>query len=56
MATVYFLIGLGALFITATVIIYNYIVAKKLMVDNGWADIDVQLKRRALHAPRALVT
>ena len=47
MATVYFLIGLGALFITATVIIYNYIVAKKLMVDNGWADIDLQLKRRA---------
>ncbi|MAI91127.1 LemA family protein [Ponticaulis sp.] len=41
------LIGLAALVVTITVIIYNVIVAKKQMVDNGWADIDVQLKRRA---------
>lgn len=43
----YILIGLAAMFVTATVIFFNLIVAKKLMVDNGWSDIDVQLKRRA---------
>ena len=43
----YILIGVVALSVTITVIIYNTLTAKKLMVDNGWADIDVQLKRRA---------
>ena len=43
----YIFIGLAALCVTITVIIYNTLTAKKLMVDNGWSDIDVQLKRRA---------
>lgn len=28
-------------------VIYNMLVGKRQMTDNGWADIDVQLKRRA---------
>ncbi len=45
--TTYILIGVAALLVTVTVIIFNTMVAKKQMVDNGWADIDVQLKKRA---------
>ncbi|MAT35447.1 MAG: hypothetical protein CMK06_09970 [Ponticaulis sp.] len=41
------LIGLAALLVTTGVIFYNMLVAKRQMVENGWADIDVQLKRRA---------
>ena len=43
----YVLIGLAALLVTTGVIFYNMLVAKRQMVENGWADIDVQLKRRA---------
>lgn len=45
--SMYILIGLAALFVTMFVIIYNNLVAKRQMVENGWSDIDVQLKRRA---------
>lgn len=45
-------LGLGALSaVAATVIIlFNLLVGKRNMVDNGWADIDVQLKRREILA------
>lgn len=34
------------IFIAAAVAIYNGLVVKRARVDNGWAQIDVQLKRR----------
>ncbi len=43
----YILLGVGALLIVAVILVYNQLISKKQMVDNGWSDIDVQLKRRA---------
>jgi LemA protein len=47
-------VGGSAILIAAIVVlaagvavIYNMLVGKRQMTDNGWADIDVQLKRRA---------
>ncbi len=37
-------------------IIYNLLVGKRQMTDNGWADIDVQLKRRADLIPQLVST
>lgn len=45
--SMYIAIGLAALCVTLFVIIYNNLVAKRQMVENGWSDIDVQLKRRS---------
>lgn len=42
-----FLIGLTVTIGVALVAIYNMLVRRKQLTDNGWADIDVQLKRRA---------
>ena len=46
--------GAGGIFFIALLsiaiafaVIYNALVRKRQMTDNGWADIDVQLKRRA---------
>jgi len=36
--------------------IYNRLVAKKQLVENGWSDIDVQLKRRSDLIPRLVET
>lgn len=36
-----------AVAIAAIIILYNRLVGKRQMTHNGWADIDVQLKRRA---------
>ena len=36
--------------------IYNRLIAAKQLVDNGWSDIDVQLKRRADLIPRIVDT
>ncbi|MHA7899669.1 MAG: LemA family protein [Henriciella sp.] len=50
-------VGLGALALIAVlvIILFNQLVGKRNMVDNGWADIDVQLKRRSDLIPQ-LVT
>lgn len=40
------LLALAAVLIIGLVIVYNRLVSKRQMVRNGWADIDVQLKRR----------
>ncbi len=50
-------VGIGALVLLVVIVIvlFNQLVAKRNMVDNGWADIDVQLKRRADLIPQ-LVT
>ena len=36
--------------------VYNRLVSKRKMTDNGWADIDVQLKRRADLIPQLVAT
>lgn len=41
-----------ALLIGGVVLIYNGLVQKRALVQNGWSDIEVQLKRRADLIPR----
>ena len=41
-----------ALLIVGIVLIYNTLVQKRALVQNGWSDIEVQLKRRADLIPR----
>src|SRR5262245_32227055 len=38
------------------VLIYNHLVGKRQMANNGWSDIDVQLKRRADLVPQLVET
>ena len=38
------------------IVVYNLLVGKRQMVRNGWADIDVQLKRRANLIPSLVET
>jgi len=52
----YILIGLAILILVGVVMIYNGLVSKNQMVKNGWADIDVQLKRRADLIPQLVTT
>jgi LemA protein len=40
----------------AVMVVYNHLIAKRQMVNNGWADIDVQLKRRADLIPQLVTT
>lgn len=47
MLTQIILFALVAALLVGAVVIYNALIAKRQMVNNGWADIDVQLKRRA---------
>lgn len=49
---IYFGIGIIAALLAAVIILFNLLVSKRNMVDNGWADIDVQLKRRADLIPK----
>lgn len=42
--------------ILAIILIYNGLVQKSQMADNGWSDIDVQLKRRANLIPQLVTT
>jgi LemA protein len=51
----FLLIVIGGVLLIGVVVIFNTLIAKKQMVENGWADIDVQLKRRADLIPQ-LVT
>ncbi len=37
-------------------VVYNLLVRKRQMTENGWADIDVQLKRRADLIPQLVTT
>lgn len=53
---IWILIGLIAAILIAIIIIYNGLVAKRLMSDNGWSDITVQLKRRADLIPQIVET
>jgi LemA protein len=49
-------IGLAVIAAVALVAIYNLLVQKRQMTDNGWADIDVQLKRRSDLIPQLVAT
>lgn len=52
-----FILALVALAIVAAVVIlFNALIAKRQMTNNGWADIDVQLKRRADLIPQLVAT
>jgi LemA protein len=46
------LFAVVAAVLVGAVVIYNALIAKRQMVNNGWADIDVQLKRRADLVPQ----
>jgi LemA protein len=45
-----------ALVAIVVIVLFNTLIAKRQMVNNGWADIDVQLKRRADLIPQLVTT
>lgn len=45
-----------AALLIGVVVVFNALIAKRQMVNNGWADIDVQLKRRADLIPQLVTT
>jgi LemA protein len=42
--------------LVGAIVVFNTLIAKRQMVNNGWADIDVQLKRRADLIPQLVTT
>lgn len=56
MTGLFILIGVLAVILVGVILLYNQLVAKRQMVHNGWADIDVQLKRRADLIPSLVAT
>ena len=56
MSTQIIVFALVAVLLIAAVVIFNALIAKRQMVNNGWADIDVQLKRRADLIPQLVTT
>lgn len=50
------ILALLALLGIGVILIYNGLVQKRQMTENGWSDIDVQLKRRADLIPRLVET
>jgi LemA protein len=51
-----FIIALAVVLAIGVIVLFNTLIAKRQMVNNGWADIDVQLKRRAELIPRLVTT
>ncbi|RYE37788.1 MAG: LemA family protein, partial [Hyphomicrobiales bacterium] len=49
---IFLVMGAGVLLLAAVIWIYNLLIARWQMVNNGWADVDVQLKRRSDLIPR----
>lgn len=56
MSGLIFMLALLALLGIGVILIYNGLVQKRQMTENGWSDIDVQLKRRADLIPRLVET
>lgn len=56
MTIVYAGIGVLVILLAVTIILFNQLVGKRNMVNNGWADIDVQLKRRGDLIPQLVTT
>lgn len=50
------LLGLLAAIILWGILIFNHLVGLRQMANNGWSDIDVQLKRRADLIPQLVTT
>jgi len=51
-----FLFAGVAIVLIGVIVIFNMLIAKRQTVNNGWADIDVQLKRRADLIPQLVTT
>lgn len=51
---VYILIAAAVVALAGFIWIYNLLISRWQMVNNGWADIDVQLKRRSDLIPRLM--
>lgn len=49
-------IAIAAAIVVGVIVIFNTLIAKRQMAHNGWADIDVQLKRRADLIPQLVST
>lgn len=56
MIALYVTIAIAVLVLVGVVVLFNGLVGKRNMVNNGWADIDVQLKRRADLIPQLVTT
>ena len=56
MTPIYVVLGILAVLLAFVIILFNQLVGKRNMVNNGWADIDVQLKRRADLIPQLVTT
>ena len=52
----WFALGVLALLLILVALIYNQLVQSRQLVDNGWSDIEVQLKRRSDLIPRLVNT
>jgi LemA protein len=48
---IYILIAAALVLLVGFIWLYNLLVSQWQMVNNGWADIDVQLKRRPTSCP-----
>jgi LemA protein len=51
-----YLLAAIAIIAIIVIVLFNQLIAKRQMVNNGWADIDVQLKRRADLIPQLVTT
>lgn len=56
MIALYIILALAAITLVAAVAIYNRLVTNKNLVQEGWSDIDVQLKRRTDLIPNLIET
>ena len=56
MNTLFLLLALLGGLLILSVLIYNRLVARRALVENGWSDIEVQLKRRADLIPQLVET
>lgn len=56
MMGLYIGLGLAAALAALVALLFNRLVGKRNMAHNGWADIDVQLKRRADLIPQLVTT
>jgi LemA protein len=50
------LLALAAAIAIAVIALFNTLIARRQMSNNGWADIDVQLKRRADLIPQLVAS
>lgn len=56
MSVVLILLGCSAVVFSLVVLIFNSLVAARQLSENGWSDIEVQLKRRADLIPQIVTT